>query len=187
MEFDPTDGGSVFLTSIKASTPINDGVECLGRWSGLDLTACMPLWLSLSGVFISTNYTTLLCEAWLRIWTCGENKIKEKKIRTIIMNKHNKNKKKNINDKSTVAFLFIFSSSAFFLDHVVVGTLSFRGNSTAFCSGEPFSVSPGILLLSSSSKRVPCLLQDPCFCKEDLWNISKVKCGAYSNTNITRH
>ena len=36
--FEPVDGGSVFLTSIKASTPINDGVECLGsstRMSGL--------------------------------------------------------------------------------------------------------------------------------------------------------
>ena len=43
MGFDPADRGSVFLTSIKASTPINNGVECLGRWSGLDLSACVPL------------------------------------------------------------------------------------------------------------------------------------------------
>ena len=175
LEVDPSDGGSVFLTSIKASTLINDGVECLGRWSGLDLSACVPLWLSLSGAFISTNYTTLLCEAWLRIWTRGENKRKEKKIITIIDRHVVQLKEKSmmrikrniyINDKSTV--VFFFSSLVFFLDHVVVRMLPFWGNSTAFYSGEPISVLPGTLLLSPSSKRVPCLLRDPCFCKEDL-------------------
>ena len=150
MGFDPTDGGSVFLTPINTYTPINDGVECLGRWSGLDLSAfCAKPNLEFGPV----------------------GKIKSTRVNTIRI-------KKNINDKSIVAFfLFVFSSSVFltmlfvcFLSEIIP-LLFTQVRHSLFCQ-EPFSD-------HSHPSVCHAFCETHVSVKKICENILTVKCGAY--------